>query len=113
MSFVIIKVIFCSTSCMIIDDKNTCIFFKFKENNVYIIDLRNFDCNVKYFLTLKEDSWLWHKRHGHISFDHLADISSKNAVRGILKLKFEKYCHVMHANMVNKLNRLLNQLRML
>ena len=98
---------------MIIDDKNTCIFFGFKENNVCIIDLLKLDCNVKYFSALNEDFWLWHRRLGHISFDHLAHISSKNAVRGILKLKFEKDCHVMHANMVNKLNCLLNQLRKL
>ena len=37
-----------------------------------------------------DDSWLWHRKLGHISFDHLSRIYSKESVKGILYLKFEK-----------------------
>ena len=59
-------------------------------NNVYIIDMLNLDCNAKCLNTFNEDSWLWHRRLGHISFDHLSRINSKESVKGIPYLKFEK-----------------------
>ena len=37
-----------------------------------------------------EISWLSHRRLGHTSFDHLARINSKELVKGIPYLKFEK-----------------------
>ena len=37
------------------------------------------------------DSWLWHRRLGHASFEHLARINSKELVKSIPCLKFEKY----------------------
>ena len=43
------KVIFDSTTCIAVNDKNTCIFFGFRESNVYITDLINLDCYTKYF----------------------------------------------------------------
>ena len=41
---------------MIANDKNVCIFSGFRENNIYVIDLLNLDCDAKYFATLNEDS---------------------------------------------------------
>ena len=41
------KVLFDDLSCNILDKKtNACILFEFRENNVYIIDMLNLDCNV-------------------------------------------------------------------
>lgn len=37
-----------------------------------------------------EKNWLWHRNLGHISFNNLVKISSKNAVRDIPKIKKPK-----------------------
>lgn len=34
-----------------------------------------------------DESWLWHKRMGHINFDHLVKVSKKNADRHMPKLE--------------------------
>ena len=41
-------------------------------------------------MLFNEDSWLWHKRLGHVSFDYLSRINSTESVKGIPYLKFEK-----------------------
>ena len=48
------------------------------------------DCKTKCLNAFNEDSWLWHRRLGHVSFDHLSRINSKESVKGIPYLKFEK-----------------------
>ena len=50
----------------------------------------NLDCNVTCLNTFDEDSWLCHRKLGHVSFDHLSRIKSKESVKGIPYLKFEK-----------------------
>ena len=50
----------------------------------------NLDCNATCLNTFNEDSWLWHRRLGRVSFDHLSRINSKKSVKGIPYLKFEK-----------------------
>ena len=50
----------------------------------------NLKCNPTCLNALDEDSWLWHRKLGHISFDHLSRINSKESVKGIPSLKFEK-----------------------
>ena len=80
-------------------------------NNVYIIDMYNLDCKTKYLNTFNEDSWLWHRRLGHASFDHLSRINSKELVKGIPCLKFEKTAFVVRANLGNKPSLLSNQSR--
>ena len=57
---------------------------------IYIIDMLNPDCNAKCLNAFNEDSWLWHRRLGHISFDHLSKINSKELEKGIPYLKSEK-----------------------
>jgi hypothetical protein len=34
--------------------------------------------------------WKWHKKLGHMSFDHLSRLSKLNFVRGLPRLKLEK-----------------------
>ena len=50
----------------------------------------NLDCNVACLNAFNQDSLLWHRRLGHVSFDHLSQINSKDLVKGIPYLKFEK-----------------------
>ncbi|KAK2972281.1 hypothetical protein RJ640_014339 [Escallonia rubra] len=46
--------------------------------------------DVKCLSAISETSWLWHRRLGHMHMEHLKDISSKELVRGLPKIKFEK-----------------------
>ena len=62
----------------------------FRENVVYMIDMSNLHCNATCLNTFNEDSWLWHRRLGHISFDYLSRINNKKMVKVIPCLKFEK-----------------------
>ena len=52
----------------------------------------NLDCNTKSLNAFNEDSLLCCTRLGHVSFDHLYRINSKESVKGIPYLKFEKNC---------------------
>jgi len=85
------NVIFDDLACNVFGRKtNACILFGFRENNVYMIDMSNIQCNATCLNAFNDDSWLWHKRLGHISFDFLSRINNKEAVKGIPYLKFEK-----------------------
>ncbi|KAK2968287.1 hypothetical protein RJ640_016219 [Escallonia rubra] len=46
--------------------------------------------DVKCLSAISETSWLWHRRLGHMHMEHLKDISNKELVRGLPKIKFEK-----------------------
>ena len=77
-----LKVIFDDSYCDVIDKKNDShVPSSSCENNVYIIDMLNLDCNVTRLSAINEDSWLWHRRLGHVSFDHLSCIGSKEVVK--------------------------------
>ena len=54
-----------------------------------MIDMSNLQYNATCLNAFNEDSWLWHRRLGHISFDHLSRINNKEVVKGIPCLKFE------------------------
>ncbi|KAK2986666.1 hypothetical protein RJ640_010122 [Escallonia rubra] len=62
-----------------------------RDNNVYSIQLNDLaNQDVKCLSAISETSWLWHRRLGHMHMEHSKDISSKELVRGLLKIKFEK-----------------------
>jgi len=52
-------------------------------DNIYILNKIQED---KCYLSQTDESWLWHKRLGHTSFDNLINISKINAVQDIPKL---------------------------
>ena len=51
--------------------------------NVYILNTK---LNEKCHLNLMDDSWLWHRRLGHINFDNLVKISKLGAVRNLPRI---------------------------
>ncbi|KAK2966326.1 hypothetical protein RJ640_016866 [Escallonia rubra] len=53
-------------------------------------NLQQANQDVKCLSAISETSWLWHRRLGHMHMEHLKDISSKELVRGLPKIKFEK-----------------------
>ena len=50
-------------------------------NNVYILENEN-QC----YLSMADESWLLHKRLGHLNFDNIVKISKKEAVRDLPKI---------------------------
>ncbi|KAK2984127.1 hypothetical protein RJ640_006280 [Escallonia rubra] len=56
------------------------------------VDIKRYRANqdAKCLSATSETSWLWHRRLGHMHMEHLKDISSKELVRGLPKIKFEK-----------------------
>ena len=51
------------------------------ENNVYILENEN-----QSYLSMVDESWLWHKRLGHLSSDNIAKIRMKEVVRDLPKI---------------------------
>ena len=50
-------------------------------NNVYILENEN-----QGYLSMVDESWLWHRRLGHLIFENLAKITMKEAVKNIPKI---------------------------
>ena len=50
-------------------------------NNIYILENEN-----QGYLSMVDESWLWHRKLGHLSFENLAKISTKEAVRDLPKI---------------------------
>ena len=68
-----LRVIFYDSSCDILDGKsNSCELFDFREDNAYITDMLNLQCNATCLTSFNEDSWLGHRKLCHVSFDHLS-----------------------------------------
>ncbi|GKA84790.1 retrovirus-related pol polyprotein from transposon TNT 1-94 [Tanacetum coccineum] len=49
----------------------------------------------------KNKSWLWHRRLNHLNFGTINDLERKDLVRGLPRLKFEKY-HLLSAYQLGK-----------
>ena len=47
------------------------------KNNIYVLSSVK---NEKCYLSKVDESWLWHRRLGHLHFDNLVKISKHNAV---------------------------------
>ena len=49
--------VFDDLACSLLDRQtNTCVLSGFRENNVYMIDVSNLQCNATYLNTFNEDS---------------------------------------------------------
>ena len=54
-----LRVILDGSTCDVVDEKiNSLVIFDFLENNIYIIDMLSFKCNVTCLTAINEDSWL-------------------------------------------------------
>jgi len=83
------KVTFDSGGCIITDCKtNKLILFAPRTNNVYSVNIKT---EKDICLVSKEsESWLWHRRLGHISMNLLSKLAKKELVAGLPKTAFEK-----------------------
>ena len=85
------KVSFDSQKCVIKHEHDKDIeHVGFRENNVYMLDLKQKSDDNQCFLSKDNDPWLWHKRIAHINMEHLNKLISKDLVVGLPRLKFEK-----------------------
>lgn len=78
------EVIFTSKGCVVkeLDTGKIVIKATKTPDNVYVLEGDNEHC----YLRKTEESWLWHKRQGHLSFRQLVKLSKKGAIRDMLNI---------------------------
>ncbi|CAI0382833.1 unnamed protein product [Linum tenue] len=83
------NVIFETSRCLVKRSSDeTVIFVGSRQNNMYVIDLRNLDAFNEYcFIASFHQELLWHRKLGHISLQKLAMLSKLKLVRGLPDLK--------------------------
>jgi hypothetical protein len=52
------------------------------ENNVYVLKENREECHLR----KHDESWLWHRRLGHLNFDHLIKLKNLEAVKDLPKI---------------------------
>lgn len=86
------KVSFTNTCCIIEhNDKKDIVFKGVRVNNIYMLDLIDVSLtSPKCLVALNDDSWLWHRRLGHVNFNFLNKVVSRDLVVGLPKIEFSK-----------------------
>ena len=87
------KVVFESSNCEVIDiNRNKTILTGHKLGNIYIFDLNDLSsCKVKCLAAMNTDeSWLWHRRLGHIIKNILSKVFKNDLVKELSKITFDK-----------------------
>ena len=85
------KVIFESSHCIIKDSQNNKIIFVVHRNeNVYTIDISKYEDRC--FSCMDDESWLWHRRLGHVNMNLITQLKKNELVRGLPKISFDKIC---------------------
>jgi hypothetical protein len=86
------NVIFKSIMCIIVNEiDNQVLFVAFRNENVYTIDLDNMTSKESICLAaINENSWLWHRRLGHVNKELLSKLSKLDLVKGLPVTKFVK-----------------------
>ena len=83
------KVIFESSHCIIKDSQNDKIIFMGHRNeNVYT---SKYESHNRCFSSMHDESWLWHRRLGHVNMNLITQLNKNELVRGLPKISFEKY----------------------
>ena len=82
------KVIFYPTHCSILNKDGKLVLTCPRNKNVYTCDMGKVK-NVC-LITTNDDPWLWHRRLGHANMKLIKNLSSKDHVRGIPKLNYQK-----------------------
>ncbi|GJS13568.1 retrovirus-related pol polyprotein from transposon TNT 1-94 [Tanacetum coccineum] len=65
-----------------------------RETNLYTLSIGDIMASSPIYLlskASKTNSWLWHRRLSHLNFSAINDLAKNGLVRGLPKLKFEKY----------------------
>jgi hypothetical protein len=71
------------------------------ENNVYVLKEEvQEECNLSKY----DESWLWHRRLGHLNFDHIIKLKNNGAVKDLPKIS-KPYDSVCKSCQIGKLTR--------
>ena len=85
------KVVFESNKCVVFDKNECALFVGTRHNNIYVVDLYDSKAfNEKCLVSVNDDTWLWHRRLGHVSMHTISKLSKKNLVKGLPKLTYKK-----------------------
>ena len=86
------KVVFDKDKCVVQDEESgKCILTAPRPDNVYIVHTNHVvGESLKCLKALKDDSKLWHRKLGHVSFHTLNKLVSKDLVRGLPPIKFKE-----------------------
>nr|GEZ57431.1 hypothetical protein [Tanacetum cinerariifolium] len=82
-----------SRSCYVRDTNGVELIKGSRGFNLYTISIKDMMKSSPIYLlskASKNKSWLWHRRLNHLNFGTINDLASKNLVRGLPRLKFEK-----------------------
>ena len=52
------------------------------ENNVYVLKEDKEKCHLSKF----DESWLWHRRLGHLNFDHIVKLNNEGVVKDLPRI---------------------------
>ena len=52
------------------------------ENNVYVLKEEKEECHLSKY----DEIWLWHRRLGHLKFDHIIKLKNSEAVKDLPKI---------------------------
>ncbi|KAL5540333.1 hypothetical protein UlMin_042895 [Ulmus minor] len=86
------RVVFESSKCFIMDSVSDEIIFVGKRfDNVFTIDINVAKDVEKCFVSFSNESWLWHRRLGHANMELLNKLSTKQLVKGLPSVTFQKY----------------------
>ncbi|KAL6319784.1 hypothetical protein AAG906_036843 [Vitis piasezkii] len=83
------KVIFEASHCIIKNIQNEkTIFMGHRCDNVYAINISKYDGHDRCFLSMHDQSWLWHRRLGHANMNLISQLNKDELVRGLPKINF-------------------------
>ncbi|KAL5578770.1 hypothetical protein UlMin_011212 [Ulmus minor] len=85
------KVVFETSKCSIIDSfSGKTIFNGSHFENIFTIDVSLAENVDKCFVSISNESWLWHRRLGHANMDLLNKLSTRQLVKGLPSVSFQK-----------------------
>nr|GEV19651.1 putative ribonuclease H-like domain-containing protein [Tanacetum cinerariifolium] len=99
-----LEVAFRKHSCYVRDTDGVELIKGSRGSNLYTISVEDMMKSSSICLlskSSKNKSWLWHRRLNHLNFGTINDLARKDLVRGLPRLKFEKY-HLCSACQLGK-----------
>nr|GEZ74505.1 integrase, catalytic region, zinc finger, CCHC-type, peptidase aspartic, catalytic [Tanacetum cinerariifolium] len=88
-----IEVGFRSQSCYVRNLEGDDLLTRARKSNLYTISIPDMASYLPVYLMSKASftkSWLWHRRHSHLNFGTINDLTKHNLVDGILKINYGK-----------------------
>ena len=82
---------FKKNACRVLDSAGELVFGISRVGRIFGADFsESLAGSLKCLMTSSSEFWLWHRRLGHIGFDHLTRVSNLDLMRGLPKLKVVK-----------------------